>query len=85
MERRTRDRKVSSSNLLAGAAGEFSSRGLTLRADFLFSVSSTPVSPQSHVKDPGHSAKVQWPVPPEHAYTLDPAKPEWADYAAVQV
>ena len=41
--------------------------------------------PQWHVKDPGHSAKsagVQ--VTSKHAYTLDPMKSEWADYAAVQ-
>ena len=37
----------------AGAAGEFSSPELT----FLFGVSSTPLLPQWHVKDPGHSAK----------------------------
>ena len=41
----------------AGAAGEFSSPELTLCADS-YSVSvSPPVSPQWHVKDPGHSAK----------------------------
>ena len=26
----------------------------------------------------------RWQVTPEHAYTLDPSKSEWADYAAVQ-
>ena len=25
-----------------------------------------------------------WQVTPKHAYTLDPMKSEWADYAAVQ-
>ena len=41
--------------------------------------------PQWHVKDPGHSAKRQcrWQVTPKHAYTLDPWKSEWADYATV--
>ena len=28
--------------------------------------------------------KCRWPVTPTHAYTLDPTKSEWADYAAVQ-
>ena len=28
--------------------------------------------------------KCRWQVTPKHAYTLDPAKSEWADYAAVQ-
>ena len=40
----------------AGAAGEFSSPESTFYAD-LFVVCSTPVLPQWHVKDPGHSAK----------------------------
>ena len=36
-------------------------------------------------KDPGHSAKkCRWQVTPKHAYTLDPTKSEWDDYAAVQ-
>ena len=41
----------------AGAAGEFSSPGSTFCADSYFGVRSTPVLPQLHVKDPGHSAK----------------------------
>ena len=41
--------------ILAGAAGEFSS--LDFVCWFLFSVHSTPMLPQWHVKDPGHSAK----------------------------
>ena len=41
----------------AGAAGEFSSPESTLCADSLFGVRSTPVLPQWHVKDPGHSTK----------------------------
>ena len=40
-----------------GAAGEFSSPGSTFCADSYFSIRSTPVLPQLHVKDPGHSAK----------------------------
>ena len=41
----------------SGAAGEFSSPGSTLCADSYFGICSTPVLPQWHVKDPGHSAK----------------------------
>ena len=41
----------------AGVAGEFSSSELTLCADSLFGVRSTPMLPQWHIKDPGHSAK----------------------------
>ena len=40
------------------------------------------VLPQWHVKDPGHSVKsADGKVTPKHAYTLDPMKSEWADYA----
>ena len=28
--------------------------------------------------------KCRWQVTPKHAYTLDPMKSEWADYAAIQ-
>ena len=41
----------------AGVVGEFSSPDLTFCADSLFSVGSTPVLLQWHIKDPGHSAK----------------------------
>ena len=41
----------------AGVAGEFSSPGSTFCADSYFGIRSTPVLPQQHVKDPGHSAK----------------------------
>ena len=40
-----------------GAAGEFSSPWSTFCADYHFGIRSTPVLPQWHVKDPGHSAK----------------------------
>ena len=58
LERRTRDRKVASWN-----PGRSSRRIFFCRVKFvcwlLFGVRSTPVLPQWHVKDPGHSAKVQ--------------------------
>ena len=41
----------------AGAAGEFSSPGSTFCADSYFGICSTPVLPQQHIKDPGHSAR----------------------------
>ena len=48
-------------------------------------VRSTPVLPQWHVKDRGHSAKsAGGRLHLKHAYTLDPQKLEWVDYAAVQ-
>ena len=41
----------------AGEAGECSFPGSTIRVDSYFGIRSTPVLPQYHVKDPGHSAK----------------------------
>ena len=41
----------------AGTAGEFSSPGSTFYADSYFGIRSTPMLPQKHVKNPGHSAK----------------------------
>ena len=38
-------------------AGEFSSPGSTFCADCYFGICSTPVLPQQHVKNLGHSAK----------------------------
>ena len=51
LERQTRVR------IPAGTAGEFSSPGSTFCADSYFGIRSTPVLPQSHVQNPGHSAK----------------------------
>ena len=43
--------------IAAGAAGGFSSPWSTFCADSYFGIRSTPVLPQQHLKDPGHSAK----------------------------
>ena len=60
----------------AGVAGEFF---------FSPDVRSTPVLPQWHVKDPGHSAKTTGGrLHLKQSYALDPKKSQWADYAAVQ-
>ena len=69
----------------AGAAGEFSSPELILFSDS-YSVSvPPPVLQQWQVKDPGHSAKsAGGRLHLKHAYTFDPTRSEWADYAAVQ-
>ena len=68
----------------AGAAGEFSSPESTLCADS-YSVSVPPPCYRSSTKQtPVILPKVQGQVSPKHAYTLDPKKPEWADYSAVE-
>ena len=41
----------------AGAAGEIFLTRINFCADSHFGIRSTPVLPQWHVKDPGHSAK----------------------------
>ena len=50
----------------ARAAGEYSSPGSTFCADSYYGIRSTPVLPEQHVKDPGHSAKSA----AKDAYTL---------------
>ena len=50
----------------------------------LSGVRSTPVLPQWHVKDPGHSAKSAGGRLHLNTHTLDPSKSEWAGYAAAQ-
>ena len=56
LERQTRDRKVTSSNPSRSGGRIFFSR-VNFVCWLLFSVRSTPVLPQWHIKDPGHSAK----------------------------
>ena len=56
LEHQTRDRKVASSNPSKSGRRTFSSR-VKFVCWLLFGVRSTPVLPQWHIKDPGHSAK----------------------------
>ena len=56
VRRRTRDRKVASSNPGRSGGRIFFSR-VNFVCRLLFGVLSTPVLPQWHVKDPGHSAR----------------------------
>ena len=70
--------------ILAEAAGEFSSPESTLCADS-YSVSVPPPCTAVARKRPLSSCeKYRWQITPKHTYTLDPAKSEWADCAAVQ-
>ena len=76
VERRTRDRKVASSN-----PGRNCGRNFVPRVNFVcwlsFGVRFTPVLRS-------FCQKRRWQVTPKHAYTLGPTKSEWADYTAVQ-
>ena len=79
----TRDRKVASLNPSRSGRRIFFSR-VNFVCWLLFGVCSTPVLPQWHVKDPGHSAKSAGDrFHLKHAYIFDPMKSEWAYYAAV--
>ena len=84
VERRTRDRKVASSNPGRSDRGIFFSR-VNFVCWLLFSVLSTLVLLQWLVKYPNHSGqsadgRLRW-----NTHTpLDPTKLEWADYATLQ-
>ena len=68
----------------AEAAAEFSSPEVTFCADS-YSVSVSPrVTAVARKKPRSFCQKCRWQVTPKHAYTIDPTKSEWADYAAVQ-
>ena len=68
----------------AGAAGAFSSPESTLSADS-FSVSVPPPCYRCGMKRPrSFCQRCRCQVTSKRAYTLDPSKSEWADYAAVQ-
>ena len=70
--------------ILAEAAGEFSSPESALCAES-YSVSVPPPCTAVARKRPLSSCeKYRWQITPKHTYTLDPAKSEWADCAAVQ-
>ena len=82
VERRTRDWKDASS-VPGRSGGWIFFAGVSFLFWLLFGVRSIPVLPQWHVQDPGHFffQKRRWQVTSEHAYTLDPTKSEWTDYA----
>ena len=68
-----------------GAAGEFSSPESALCADSYSVTVPPPCYRRGTKRDPGQSAKIAGGrLHLNHAYTLDPLKSEWADYAAVQ-
>ena len=66
--------------ILAGATEEFSPPESTLCADS-YSVSFPPRVTAVACKRPrSFCQKCRWQVTPQHAYTSDPMKPEWAGY-----
>ena len=80
LERRTRDRKVASSNPGRSGGRIFFSRG----AD-LFGVCPTPgVTAVVRKRPRTFCQKCKWQVTPKHTYTFDPTKSEWSDEATVR-
>ena len=68
----------------AGAAGEFSSSESTLCADYYWCPFHPCVIAVARKRPRSFCQKCRWQVTLKHAYTLDPSKSEWADYAAVE-
>ena len=84
LERRSRDRKVASSNPGRNGGRMFSSR-VNFFVPTLYSVSVPPPCYRSGTyKTQSSCQKYRWQVTPKHAYILDPTKWEWVDYAAIQ-
>ena len=77
VERQTGDQKVAGSNPSRSGGRIFFSRVGFVHL-ILFGISSTPILPQRHIKEPDHSAESTG--TPKHAYTLDQTKCEWDDY-----
>ena len=80
---RTRDQKVASLNLSRSGRRIFFSR-VNFVCWLLFAVRSYPVLLHWNKRSRSFCQKSWWQVTPEHTYTLNPTKSEWADYAAVQ-
>ena len=72
--------------ILAGAAGEFSSLTEFILCADSYLVSIPPcVTAVARKRLRSFCQKCRWKITPKHAYSLvDPTKLEWADYAAVQ-
>ena len=84
LECHTRDRQVASSNHSWSDGRIFSSR-VNFVCWLLFGVRSTArVTAVARKRPRLFCQKCRYQVTPKHAYTFDPMKSEWADYAAVQ-
>ena len=68
----------------AGAPGEFSSPESALCDDSYRCPFHPRVTAVARKRPRPFWQKCRWQVTLKHAYTLDPSKSEWADYAAVQ-
>ena len=84
LERRSRDRKVASSN-----PGRRGGRIFFFRVNSVLTLIRCPFHPGvtavARKRPRSLCQKCRWHVSSSNAYTLYPTKSEWADYAAVQV
>ena len=85
LERRTRDRKVASSNP-GRSVGRifFSGVNFVWRADSVLCPFHPRVTAVARKRPRSFCRKCRWQVTAKQAYALDPVKLEWADYTAAQ-
>ena len=70
--------------ILAGAAGEFLLQSQLCVPTLIRCPFHPRVTAVARKRPRSFSQKRKWQVTHKRAYTLDPSKSEWADYAAVQ-
>ena len=84
LERRARDRKVASSNPGRGGGRIFLLQSQLCVLTLIRCPFHPLVTAVARKRLRSFCQKCRWQVTPKHAYTFDPTKLEWADYAAVQ-
>ena len=84
LERRTRDRKVASSNHGRSGGEFFFLQSLLCVLTLTRCPFHTRVTTVTRKRPRSFCKKCRWQVTPKHAYILDPSKSECADHAAVQ-
>ena len=84
LERRVCDRKVASSNPDRERRENFLLRSQLCVLTLIRCPFHPCVAAVARKRLRSFCQKCRWQVTPKHAYTLDPTKSEWADYAAVQ-
>ena len=84
VKHRTRDQKVASSNPGCSGGIIFFSRVYFFVLTLIWCPFHPLVTAVARERLQSFCQKCRWQVTPKHAYTLDPTKSEWADYAAVQ-
>ena len=84
LERRTRDRKVASSNLRQARRDNFLLHSQLCVLTLIRCPFYSRVTAAARKRSRSFCQKCRWLVTLKHTYAFDPTKSEWADYAAVQ-